>query len=394
MKSTKAMRVPKNLWMNGRAPLGSATLADFADAMERITPTHLAEEWDNVGLMSGRRSAMVKTVLLAIDLTPAVRDEAVRLGVDVVVSYHPPIFKPVKHVRFDGDDPTSLVMALAALGIWTYTPHTALDTVDGGTNDVLAALVGAKVTGSFSHYPAKGEYLKLVTFVPESEVEQVADAVFAAGAGHIGEKAKYTRCSFRHPGTGTFQGDESANPAVGTAGVYERVPEIRLETILPATLAGEVIATLRAVHPYEEPAFDLLKMQTPPEDVGLGRYAELPHAESLGEFAARCKGLLKLGAVGIVGAPGRKIQRLALVAGAAGPLVLERAKEPYDCVLTGELKHHEMLAYRAAGKAAVLLGHSASERPVLREVARRLKAELPTVKVMVSQADRDPVAYV
>ncbi len=393
MKMTPTMKTPQNIWMTGTAPAGAVTLAEFADAMERIAPTHLAEEWDNVGLLSGHRSSLIKKALLAIDITPAVHDEAIRLGVDLVLSYHPPIFKPIKHLRIDGDEPPALAIALASYGIWTYTPHTALDTVQGGTNDVLAARVGATVTGSFSHYPAKGEYLKLVTFVPESEVEQVADAVFEAGAGHIGQKAKYTRCSFRHPGTGTFQGDESTNPAVGTAGVYEKVPEIRFETILPAELAGDVISALRRAHPYEEPAFDLLKMVTPPEEVGLGRYAELPRAEALGAFALRCKRLMKLEAVGIVGKPGQKVQRLALVAGSAGRLPLDQAQKPYDCVLTGELKHHEMLAYQAAGKAVVLLGHSASERPVLRYVARRLKEELPTLKTIVSRANRDPVAF-
>ncbi len=134
----------------------------------------------------------------------------------------------------------------ASYGIWVLFTALALDTVEGGTNDVLAEKIGAKVTGSFSHYPAMGEFLKLVTFVPEGQVEEVADAVFEAGAGRIGQKAKYTRCSFRNPGTGTFLGDAQSNPAVGEADRYERVPEIRFETILPANLAGEVInATMR-----------------------------------------------------------------------------------------------------------------------------------------------------
>jgi dinuclear metal center YbgI/SA1388 family protein len=393
MKKTgqpQAVRPPKNIWMTGRIPTDAVTLADFAAAMERIAPTHLAEEWDNVGLLSGHRSSLIKKALLTIDITPPVHDEAIRLGVDLILSYHPPIFKPIKHLRINGDEPPALAIALASYGIWTYSPHTALDTVEGGTNDVLAACVGATVTGSFSHYPALGDYLKLVTFVPESHVEQVADAVFEAGAGHIGQKAKYTRCSFRHPGTGTFQGDESTNPAVGTAGEFEKVPEIRFETILPADLAGEVINALRQAHPYEEPAFDLLKMVTPPEQVGLGRYAELPRPEQLGAFAQRCKKILKLDAVGVVGDPRRPIQRLALVAGSAGRLPLDNAKKPYDCVLTGELKHHEMLAYQAAGLAVVLCGHSASERPVLKAVAVALKKELPTLQMILSRADRDP----
>jgi dinuclear metal center YbgI/SA1388 family protein len=394
MTKQTPIRSPKNIWMTATVPPGAVTLADFAAAMERIAPTHLAEEWDNVGLLSGHRSSLIKKTLLAIDITPAVHDEAIRRGVDLVLSYHPPIFKPIKHLRIDGDEPPALAIALASYGIWTYSPHTALDTVQGGTNDVLAARVGAKVTGSFSHYPALGDYLKLVAFIPESHVEQVADAVFEAGAGHIGgggQKAKYTRCSFRHPGTGTFQGDESSNPAVGTAGIYEKVPEIRFETILPAHLAGEIINALRQAHPYEEPAFDLLRMVTPPEEVGLGRYAELPRPENLRAFALRCKQILKLDAVGIVGNPTRPIQSLALVAGSAGRLPLDQAKKPYDCVLTGELKHHEMLAYQAANIAVVLLGHSASERPVLASVAAQLKKELPTLQVLLSRANKDPI---
>src|SRR4051812_42659787 len=218
---------PANIWMTGEVPKDAVTLAEITEAMERIAPTHLAEAWDNVGLLSGHRSSTVKKVLLSIDLTPAVHDEAIRLGADLLLVYHPPIFKPIKHLRIDGDEPPALAVALASYGIWIYSPHTALDTVEGGTNDVLAGRLGATVTGSFSHYPAMGEFLKLVTFVPEGEVEKVADAVFEAGAGHIGQRAKYEKCSFRVHGHGTFQGDESSNPAVGTAGQYERVPEVR-----------------------------------------------------------------------------------------------------------------------------------------------------------------------
>jgi putative NIF3 family GTP cyclohydrolase 1 type 2 len=124
--------------------------------------------------------------------------------------------------------------------------------------------------------------------------------------------------------------------------------------------------------------------------VGLVRYAELPRAEKLGAFARRCKAELKLDAVQIVGSAARPVRTLALVAGSAGRLPLDNAKRPYDCVLTGELKHHEMLAYQAAGIAVVLLGHSASERPVLGHVAKRLREELPTLETILSRADRDP----
>jgi len=390
ISSVKTFRAPKNIWMTGKAPRDAVTLAQFSAAMERIAPTHLAEQWDNVGLLSGHRSSTVKKALLSIDLTQAVHDEAIRLGGDLLLVYHPPIFKPIKHLRIDGDEAPALAVALASFGIWIYSPHTALDTVEGGTNDVLAQVIGAKVTGSFSHYPALGEFLKLVTYVPQADLDKVAEAVFAAGAGRIGNRAKYRRCSFRMLGQGTFQGDESSHPAVGEAGRFERVAEVRLETILPANLAGEVINALRQAHPYEEPAFDLLKMVTPPEQVGLGRYAELPRATTLGDFAAVCKETLGGNAAAIVGDPKRRVRTLALVAGSADRLPLEQAKKPYDCVITGELKHHHMLAYQAAGIGVILLGHSETERPVLPVLGRRLKSALPSLQIIISKADRGP----
>jgi dinuclear metal center YbgI/SA1388 family protein len=389
-KKSHVPKLPKNIWMSGTSSAGAVALDAVARAMESIAPVHLAEAWDNVGLLSGHRSSLVKKVLLAIDLTPAVHDEAIRLGVDLLLVYHPPIFKPIKHLRIDGDEAPALAVALASYGIWIYSPHTALDTVDGGTNDILANQLGATITGSFSHYPALGEFLKLVVFVPEGEVEVVADALFHAGAGKIGQRAKYEKCSFRSRGHGTFEGDADSNPAVGRAGHYECVPEIRLETILPKAVAGEVIDALRRVHPYEEPAFDLLKMETPPEQVGLGRYAELPHAEPLADFARRCKQHLHLDTVQIIGDPKKKVRTLAVMAGSAGRLALDGARRPYDALLTGELKHHEMLAYQAAGIGVVLLGHSESERPVLPILADRLRQALPTLKLSLSRADRGP----
>ena len=381
---------PHNIWMGAASAAGAVPLDAFARTMETIAPVHLAESWDNVGLLSGHSTSLVQKVLLSIDLTPAVHDEAIRLGVDLLLVYHPPIFKPIKHLRIDGDEAPALAVALASYGIWIYSPHTALDTVDGGTNDILAQQVGATVTGSFSHYPALGEFLKLVVFVPEGEVELVADALFHAGAGKIGQRAKYEKCSFRTRGHGTFQGDADSNPAVGRAGHYECVPEIRLETILPKSAAGDVIDALRRVHPYEEPAFDLLKMETPPEQVGLGRYADLPKTETLHDFAHRCKQLLNLHTVQIVGNPQQKIRTLAVMAGSAGRLALDTARRPYDALLTGELKHHDMLAYQAADIGVILLGHSETERPVLPILAARLRRALPTLKLSLSRADRGP----
>jgi dinuclear metal center YbgI/SA1388 family protein len=364
----------------------ACTLGDVAAAMETIAPLHLAEAWDNVGLLSGEKTSRVKRALLAIDLTPEVYAEAIATKADVLIIYHPPIFKPLKTLRVESQEPAALAIKLASKGKWIYSPHTALDTAAGGTNDVLAAALGAKVTGSFSASPGKSSYLKLVTFVPEEALEKVAEAVFAAGAGHIGTKSKYTQCSFRSEGTGTFFGDESTNPAVGNRGQLERVHEIRFETIVPAARAAEVVNALRSAHPYEEPAFDLLQMQTPPEGVGLGRFAGLPERSTLHTLAKLAKRRLGLRSVQVIGAD-RPVSRLAVMAGSAGRLPLDQAfgEQPFDCLVTGELKHHDALAYRAAGVAAICLGHAESERPVLPALRDRLAERCPGLVVEISR---------
>jgi len=376
-----------------RASVGAtvgATVGDLAAAMEKLAPLHLAEAWDNVGLLAGDAGQRLRRVLLAIDLTPAVYAEVIAARAGALVVYHPPIFKPLKNLRVSSQEPPHLAIQLLQKNVAIYAPHTALDVAAGGTNDVLAGLVGAEVTGSFAPSAAKGKYLKLVAFVPESHVEQVSDAVFAAGAGNIGVQSTYRRCSFRTAGVGTFQGDEKSHPAVGLAGVFEKVPEIRLETILPAEAAGAVAAALRAKHPYEEPAFDLLEMVTLPENVGLGRYAELRAGMTLGALAGELKRRLGSGAVQVIGDAGRKVRRLAILAGSAGRHALDHATERYDVLVTGELKHHDMLAYQAAGIAVVCVGHWESERPVLGVVRAHLTKHLAGVEVRISRTDGAP----
>jgi len=205
-KKASLRHVPKNILDDSRIPRGAVTLSDSRTPWSASRRHILPKKWDNVGLLSGHRSSLIKKVLLSIDITPAVHDEAIRLGVDLVLSYHPPIFKPIKHLRIDGDEPPALAIALASYGIWTYSPHTALDTVRGWYQRCTGSPPGSDHNRLFFALSRQGEYLKLVAFIPESHVEEVADAVFAAGAGQIGNKAKYSRCSFRNPGRERFRG--------------------------------------------------------------------------------------------------------------------------------------------------------------------------------------------
>src|SRR5688500_4943630 len=272
-------------------------LADLLTVLDDIAPTRYAEPWDNVGLLAGDPAQDVTRALLTIDYTPDVVEEAQEQRCDCVIAYHPPIFDPVK--RLTAGSP---VFDAIRRGVAIYSPHTALDVADGGTNDMLADVLGLTADGRQPLRLTQSistANCKLVTFVPEHAVEQVAAALFEAGAGRIGN---YTCCSFRSPGTGTFYGEEgSTNPAVGQPGKLERADEIRIETVMPIARLAEILAALRASHPYEEPAFDLVQLATPPEKLGQGRLGQLSSPTPREHVIERIKRELGLGHLLVAG---------------------------------------------------------------------------------------------
>lgn len=364
--------------------------------MESIAPTELAQDWDNVGLLAGDPSMPVRRVLLCIDLTAAVVDEAAGSKIDLVLAYHPPIFKPVSTLRADSPGPEAAIFQCIARGIAVYATHTALDAADGGTNDVLAALCGIKTTEPVEYVdePTASEH-KLVVFVPPQEVGQVGEAMFAAGAGQIGG---YSRCSYRLGGQGTFFGGETTTPTIGEKGRMEFVDEVRLETVVPSNVLPQVVRAMIRAHSYEEPAFDIYPLRPKPVR-GIGRVGMLPRTMTLSGLARKLKPATGAVDVRIVGAPNDKIDRAIIVVGAAGSIPFSAVRtfaqaEPRrlagDVIVTGEIRHHDALTIRRLGCAAIALGHWASERPVLPSLSRRLESTAPGVAVTVSTIDTDP----
>jgi dinuclear metal center YbgI/SA1388 family protein len=359
-------------------------VADLVRAMEAIAPTRFAASWDNVGLLVGDREAPLSRVLLAIDGTREVVREAREGRYDALVSYHPPIFDGQK--RFLAGAPA---YDAARAGIAVYSPHTALDVAEGGTNDVLADALGLTSRSPLRPVDARDAELKLVTFVPQASADAVSRAVFEAGAGRIG---KYSSCSFRTPGTGTFFGEEGASPAVGQAGRLEEAPELRLETVVPADRVDAVVRALRAAHPYEEPAFDLVRLAAPPPRPGLGRVGPLAPAPA-SALVERIKRALGLDHLLVGGTLDRTVSRAAVCAGSAGDLVPDAIASGAELLLAGELRHHDVLRATGAGLTVVCTLHSASERSALAPLERRLGEHLPGVTVARSALDREPLAH-
>ena len=364
-------------------------VGDVEKVLNELAPPSLAQSWDNVGLLAGDRKSVCKKVLLCIDLTPAVLDEAIAGRCEFVFAYHPPIFRPIGRLVADAEGTESIVHRAIAAGVAVYSSHTALDAAPGGTNDVLAALCGLGEVGPFEYVTAGRPQCKVTTFVPEAHLEQVAQALFAAGAGRIGD---YEQCSYRLRGEGTFFGTEGTHPRIGRKGRLERVSEVRLEMVAPQDRLAEVVAALRRSHPYEEPAFDVYPLLGEPVR-GIGRVGTLPAGTTLGGLYARLVRATGSKVAVRVGAAGTRVRQAAVCAGAAGRLPFEKARAATcDVIVTGEIRHHDALAILRNGKTAIALGHWESERPVLEPLGRRLKKQLPALRVKVSRADTGPLA--
>jgi dinuclear metal center YbgI/SA1388 family protein len=365
----------------------ATTVRDLALALEAVAPARFAAPWDNVGLLVGDPSSRVARVLLTVDCTRAVLAEASRETCEAIVSYHPPIFAAKK--RFVAD---SVAYHAARAGVAVVSPHTALDAADGGTNDVLADAIGMTARAPLQPAPAQAgaSVHKLVTFVPAEHVEAVSRALFAAGAGRIG---RYSACSFRAAGTGTFFGEEGASPAVGAAGVLEQVPELRLETVVPVGRTPAVVEALRRAHPYEEPAFDLVQLASPDAPRGYGRVGDVP-GTTVRALVDRTKRALGVTSVLVAGDLDAPVTRAAVCAGSGGDLVREAVGAGAQFFLTGEVRHHDALRAIDAGLAVACVRHSTSERVALGALERSLAGRLPGVTWLVSKDDREPFAFV
>jgi len=361
-------------------------LRDMLSALEAIAPLGYAEAWDNVGLIAGDPADPVAGVMLTIDVTSAVLDEAKREGCELIVAYHPPLFEALKSIPA-----TSLLHRAIRDRIALYSPHTAFDVAPGGTNDLLADVLGMTERTALKLVTPKETQCKLVTFVPEADADRVAQALFDAGAGVIGN---YSSCSFRSQGTGTFLGEDGANPAVGQAGKLERAPELRIETVLPLSRQQAVIEALRKSHPYEEAAFDLVRLLGRPEGTGIGRAGTLAQPTPRAELLSRVKEGLGVSALLVAGPTDGDVTRVAVCAGAGRGLLNEALAKKTELYLTGELPHHDALRAAAAGMTVVCALHSNSERAALRRIKERLEKEATGVMVKLSAEDRDPYEMV
>jgi dinuclear metal center YbgI/SA1388 family protein len=362
----------------------------IAAEIEKTAPLKLAQDWDNVGFLIGDPEQEITRILMTIDITRDVVAEARAYKADLILSYHPAIWDGLKKITATG--PTGVVYELIRAGIGVYSIHTSLDAAAGGVNDALADVLGLVECTPIGDYVdgPEGPLYKLITFVPVSDVDKVAEVVHAAGAGQIGN---YAKCSFRVEGTGTFLPLEGAKPAIGQKGKYEKVEEVRFETVVPAAKVAAVVAAMRKAHPYETPAFDVVRHWDVEKTFGLGRIGRLAEPRPVDKLLECIKEVTGAAAAGIIGSQKRTVRTAAVCAGACGTLINTVIDRQCDLYLTGELKHHHALLAHEAGLTCICLSHTVSERFALKNLAKQLKKGLSGVTIRQSSKDRDPFVW-
>jgi len=373
----------------------SATVGDAIAALQAAYPPALAADWDAVGLVCGDPDEPLSRVLVAVDPVVETVDEAVGEA-QLLVTHHPLLLRGVHGVGADTPK-GALLHRLIRGGTALFTAHTNADSADPGVSDALADAIGLRVEGPLVPAPT-APLDKIITFIPVGPaITAVHDALSDAGAGRIGD---YSHCSFATAGTGQFKPLAGANPTIGAVGRLERVAETKLEMVLPRHRRAAVVAALRAAHPYEEPAFDLLELADIPSAQGLGRIGALPAPEPLSAFTERVAAALPATAWGVraAGDPDRSVERVAVCGGAGDSALADAVRAGVDAYVTADLRHHPAAEHLLAGSltgratpALVDVAHWASEWPWCAQAADVLRRALGgSVEVRVSHRRTDP----
>ena len=312
---------------------------------------------------------------MSITITDQVAKKAEQWGADMIVAHHPILFSPLKVLRTD-DRHTQLCLRLVQAKVACFVAHTNLDVVPGGVNTLLAETLGLQEITPLFKIPNAG-LVKLVTFVPDSHLVAVREALVAAGAGNIGN---YSECSFSSEGTGTFRPSEGTNPFSGAKGILNEEAERRLEMVVPVFGQRAAIQALQDTHPYEEPAYEIIPLANTDPRFGLGARGTLPKALKLEDFARQVRRLLKVSHVRMVGRGVQRVKHVGVCGGSGGGQ-LGDVPGDIDVYVSGDLKYHESDDARSRGLALIDAGHVGTERGVAPHIAQYLKGAVPGITV-------------
>lgn len=361
-------------------------IKDITDFLETLAPPDYQESYDNSGLIVGDANTTVKRALITLDVTEEVLDEAIREKCNLVIAHHPIIFGGIK--KLNGKNYVERVVIKAIKNnIGIYAIHTNYDNVLEGVNAEICARLGLKGCQILS--PKKHLLKKLFTFIPVKHHERVSKAIFDAGAGFIGN---YSETSFNAGGTGTFRGNNVANPSIGKKGVLEKVAEIKFETIFPAHMERRVIKALLEAHPYEEVAYDIVQLENAYQKVGSGMVGNLEKPLGEMDFLKMVRKQLKTNGLRYTSLLNKPVKRVAVCGGAGRFLLPDAIGAGADVFITADFKYHDF--FDADGRIVVAdVGHYESEQFTKELLARELLKKFTTFAALISKTDTNPIKY-
>lgn len=366
--------------------MGRLIVKDITDHLEAFAPPSWQESYDNSGLLTGDPLQEVAGVLITLDCTEPVVEEAIERGCNFIVAHHPIIFKGLKRLTGSTYVERTVMKALRH-GVAIYAIHTNLDNVHTGVNRKICEKIGLVNLNVL--LPKTQVLTKLVTFIPREQAGDVLSALYAAGAGRIGN---YDQCSFAVDGRGTFRPNEKARPAIGEKNIQEVVEETRVEVIFPAYLQSKVLRELKKAHPYEEVAFYLTELRNPDQEVGCGMVGELESPQEPSEFLERLKTSMDLKVIRHTRLLDQPIQKVA-VCGGSGSFLLPQARQACAQVfVSADFKYHDF--FDAEDRIIIAdIGHYESEAFTKELLGEVLTKKFPTFAINFSRTVTNPISY-
>ena len=361
-------------------------IGELLSAIEIFAAPELQEEYDNAGLLTGYKDVECTGVLCTLDVTVAVLQEALQYKCNLIVAHHPVIFRGLK--RLNGGTYVEQVIIMAVKNdIAIYAAHTNLDNVVLGVSNTIAIKLGLQNTTVLQ--PKSRVLRRLITFAPTDQAEVVRNAVFEAGAGHIGN---YSECSFISQGTGTFKAGKGADPYVGEIGLRHEEKETKVEIVYPFYLEQQVVKALVANHPYEEVAYDIFTMENAHYGIGSGVIGELPDPVEEEPFLKMLKDRFHLAVIRHTPLRGRAVKKVAVCGGAGSFLIKTALSKGADMYISADIKYHEF--FDAEGRMVITdIGHYESEQFAVDLLHDLLVEKFPTFAVLKTSVNTNPVQY-
>lgn len=361
-------------------------LAVIIDQLENLAPPSYQESYDNCGLITGSSDMNITGAVVCLDSTEAILDEAIANGCNLVIAHHPIVFSGIK--KLNGKNYVERIIIKAIKNdIAIYAIHTNLDNVRHGVNKAICDRIGLKNTSLLS--PKAGLLKKLVTYCPNDILETVKTALFAAGAGNIGN---YEECSFSINGTGTFRGNEFSKPVIGTPNQRHTGPEERIEVIFESHKTNAILKALRQAHTYEEIAFDIYSLDNLYNEVGSGMIGELESGISTKEFLTLVKISMKTGCIRYTETSKNSIKKVAVCGGSGSFLLPEALKAGADAFVTADFKYHQF--FDGDGKLLIAdIGHYESEQFTKELIYNFLNRNFTTFALRLSELNTNPINY-